>query len=63
MTKYFCDFCGKEMLCDELKSIVINDPKKDAKEYYDICEDCTNKIYEIIKGKKLREDKNAQDNL
>ena len=57
MTKYFCDFCGKEMPCDELKLIVIKDPKKDIKEYYDMCEDCTNKIYEIIEGKKLREEK------
>lgn len=57
MTKYFCDFCGKEMLCDELKLIVINDPKKDAKEYYDICKDCLDKIYEMIEDKRLGEEK------
>lgn len=35
MTKYFCDFCGKEMPCDELKLIVICDSRSDTKEYYD----------------------------
>ena len=57
MIKYFCDFCGKEMLCDELKLIVINDPKKDIKQYYDICKDCLDKIYEMIEDKRLGEEK------
>lgn len=57
MTKYFCDFCSKERLCDELKLIVINDPKSDAKEYYDICKDCLDKIREMIEDKSLGDKK------
>ena len=57
MTKYFCDFCGKEMPCNELKLVVINDLKSDTKEYYDACKDCLDKIYEMIEDKKLREEK------
>ena len=57
MTKYFCDFCGKETPCDKLKLIAIDDPRSDGKEYYDICKDCLDKIYEMIEDKRLREEK------
>ena len=57
MTRYFCDFCGKEMPCDELKLIVICDSRSDTKEYYDICKDCLDKIYEMIEDKRLGEKK------
>lgn len=57
MTKYFCDFCGKEVPCDELKLIVICDSRSDTKEYYDICKDCLDKIYEMIEDKRLGDKK------
>lgn len=56
MTKIFCDFCDKETPRDKLILIVIDDPRSAAKEYYDTCEDCVDKIHEIIEGKRLRED-------
>lgn len=60
MTKTFCDFCDKETPRDKLKLIVVCDnPRSDGKEYYDTCEDCVDKIHEIIEGKKLREDNNV----
>lgn len=57
MTKTFCDFCEKETPRDKLKLIVVCDnPRSDGKEYYDICKDCLNKIYEMIGDKKLGEE-------
>lgn len=56
MTKYFCDFCDKETPRDKLKLIVICDNlRSDRKEYYDICKDCLDKIYEMIEDKRLGE--------
>ncbi len=57
MTKTFCDFCNKETPRDKLKLIVVCDnPRSDGKEYYDICKNCLNKIYEMIGDKKLGEE-------
>ena len=49
MTKTFCDFCDKETPRDKLKLIVVCDnPRSEGKEFYDICKDCLDKIYEMI---------------
>lgn len=59
MIRYFCDFCGKELKRDtpEAKGLAVGDKYGDSIIYYDICKDCLDKIYEIIEGKKLREEK------
>ena len=59
MTKYFCDFCGKEIRRNtpEAKGIAIGDKFGASMEYYDICKDCLDKIYEMIEDKRLREEK------
>lgn len=50
MVKYYCDICEKEIF---FKDDIYN--LKFTKDYesknYDICEDCYNKILEIIKSK------------
>lgn len=59
MTKYFCDFCGKEIRRNtpEAKGIAIGDKFGSSMEYYDICKDCLDKIYKMIDNKELREEK------
>ena len=59
MIKYFCDFCGKELKRDtpEAKGLAIGDKFGSSMEYYDICKDCLDKIYEMIEDKRLREEK------
>lgn len=65
MTKYFCDFCGKEIKRNtpEAKGFAVGNKFGVSTQYFDICKDCLDKIYEMIESKKLREDNNAQDNL
>ena len=59
MIKYLCDFCGKEIKrnTSEATVIAIGDKYGSSMEYYDICKDCLDKIYEMIEDKKLREEK------
>ena len=59
MIKYFCDFCGKELNRNnsEAKGLAIGDKYGSSTEYYDICKDCLDKIYEMIEDKRLREEK------
>lgn len=59
MTKYFCDFCGKELKRDapEATVLAVGNKYGSSMEYYDICKDCLDKIYEMIEDKKLREEK------
>lgn len=59
MIKYFCDFCNKEIKrnTSEAKGLAIGDKFGASMEYYDICKDCLDKIYEMIEDKKLREEK------
>ena len=59
MIKYFCDFCGKELKrnTSEAKRLAVGDKFGSSMEYYDICKDCLDKIYEMIEDKKLREEK------
>ena len=59
MTKYFCDFCGKELKrnTSEAKGLAVGDKFGSSVEYYDICKDCLDKIYEMIDNKELREEK------
>ena len=59
MIKYFCDFCGKELKRDtpEAKGLAVGNKFGSSVEYYDICKDCLDKIYEMIEDKKLREEK------
>ena len=59
MIKYFCAFCGKELKRDtpEAKGLAVCNKDGASMEYYDICKDCLDKIYEIIEDKKLREEK------
>ena len=59
MIKYFCDFCGKELKrgTPEAKGLAIGDKFGPSMEYYDICKDCLDKIYEMIEDKKLRKEK------
>ena len=57
MIKCFCDFCGKELNRNnfEANGLAIGDKYGSSTEYYDICKDCLDKIYEMIESKKLRE--------
>ena len=59
MIKYICDFCGKELKrnTSEAKGLAVGDKFGSSMEYYDICKDCLDKIYEMIEDKKLREEK------
>ena len=59
MIKYICDFCGKELKrgTPEAKGLAIGNKFGASMEYYDICKDCLDKIYEMIEDKKLREEK------
>ena len=59
MIKYFCDFCGKEIKRNtpEAKGLAVGDKFGSSMEYYDICKDCLDKIYEMIEDKKLRKEK------
>lgn len=59
MIKYFCDFCDKEIKRDapEAKVLAVGGKYGSSMEYYDICKDCLDKIYEMIEDKKLREEK------
>ena len=59
MIKCFCDFCGKELNRNnsEVKGLAIGDKYGSSTEYYDICKDCLDKIYEMIEDKKLRKEK------
>ena len=59
MIKYFCDFCGKELkrTTSEAKGLAVGDKFGSSVEYYDICKDCLDKIYEMIDNKELREEK------
>lgn len=59
MIKCFCDFCGKEIKRDAPEATVLAVGSKygSSMEYYDICKDCLDKIYEMIDDKKLREEK------
>ena len=56
MIKYFCDFCGKELKrnTSEAKGLAVGDKFGSSMEYYDICKDCLDKIYEMIEDKRLR---------
>lgn len=65
MIKYFCDFCGKEIKRNtpEAKGFAVGDKFGASTQYFDICKDCLDKIYKMMEDKKLREDKNAQNNL
>lgn len=60
MIKTFCDFCGKEVKrhTPEAKCLAIGDDYGDVNEYYDICKDCRDKIYEMIGDKRLGENNN-----
>lgn len=55
MIKCFCDFCGKELNRNnfEAKGLAIGDKFGSSMEYYDICKDCLDKIYEMIEDKRL----------
>ena len=57
MIKYLCDFCGKEIKrnTSEATVIAIGDKYGSSMEYYDICKDCLDKIYEMIEDKRLGE--------
>ena len=59
MIKYFCDFCDKEIKrnTSEATVIAIGDKFGTSTQYFDICKDCLDKIYEMIEDKKLREEK------
>ena len=59
MIKYFCDFCGKELKRDtpEAKGLAIGSKYGSSMEYYDICKDCLDKIYEMIEDKRLGDKK------
>lgn len=59
MIKYLCDFCGKELKHDtpEATVLAVGNKYGSSMEYYDICKDCLDKIYEMIEDKKLREEK------
>ena len=59
MIKCFCDFCGKEIKRNTPEETVfaVGDKFGSSMEYYDICKDCLDKIYEMIEDKKLREEK------
>ena len=56
MTKYFCD---KEIKRNtpEAKGLAVGDKFGSSMEYYDICKDCLDKIYEMIEDKRLGEKK------
>ena len=41
----------------EAKGLAVGDKYGSSMEYYDICKDCLDKIYEMIEDKKLREEK------
>lgn len=59
MTKYFCDFCGKEIKRNtpEAKGFAVGNKFGVSTQYFDICKDCLDKIYEMIEDKKLGEEK------
>ena len=41
----------------EAKGLAVGNKFGTSMEYYDICKDCLDKIYEMIEDKKLREEK------
>ena len=59
MIKCFCDFCGKELNRNnfEATGLAIGDKYGSSTEYYDICKDCLDKIYEMIDDKRLGDKK------
>ena len=59
MIKYFFFFFCKEIKrnAPEAKGLAVGDKFGSSMEYYDICKDCLDKIYEMIEDKRLREEK------
>ena len=59
MIIYFCDYRGKEPKRDtpEAKGLAVGNKFGASMEYYDICKDCLDKIYETIEDKRLGEEK------
>ena len=48
MRKIFCDFCGKEVLESELWGVFLKRPDS----YYEICQECSDRLNDITKNKK-----------